>query len=122
MSAIAITRSAVSTTLGSNRTRSRARTVTAIHRRPRSRKQNSPAGRPRADSHFGRDDLLPQFRELLFVFRPYLLFRDFLKSRDICFVDDHALGLEQFLGLGEIVDALGQLPNALLRGAPEFQQ
>src|SRR5216684_7465111 len=71
-------------------------------------------------SNLGRDDFFPHLGELRFVGRPDLVLREPAESLDIGGVDDHALGFEQLLGLGEIVDALGQLTDRLLRGARCF--
>src|ERR1700757_4843986 len=70
----------------------------------------------------GSDDFFPQFRELLLVRWPYLLLRYTAKCLNIGGVDRRPLGLEQFLRLGEIVNALGQLADRRLRGVRSFLQ
>jgi len=59
----------------------------------------------------------PHLGELRLVGGPDLVLREPAEGFDIGGVDRHALGFEQLLGLGDIVDALGQLADRLLRGA-----
>src|SRR5215469_434803 len=114
MSPIASASSAVSTNLGSSRTKRRTLVVIAVDAE-RVRAGGPATMMPRASSDLGRDDLLPQLSVLLLVFGPDLFLCDLFESRDVGVVDSHALGLKQFLGLREVIDALDQLPDALLR-------
>src|SRR6266436_9241746 len=72
--------------------------------RARRRGAYSPGGPLRL---LGVDDLVPELGVLLLVLRPDLLFGDLAERGDVGLVDLHALGLEDLLGLGEVVDALG---------------
>src|SRR5215472_6961647 len=103
MSPIASSNRPVSTIFGNNRTASIARRGAVA------------AACTGETLDLGRDDLFPQVGELLLVRRPYLLLRDMAKCLDIGGVDGHPLRLKQFLCLGEIVDALGQLADCRLR-------
>src|SRR6185312_1244808 len=75
-----------------------------------------------ARSGFGLDDLFPELRELLLVAGPDLVPCDLAEGVDMRLVHSHALGLEQLLGLGEVVDALGVVADALLRLARHIEQ
>src|SRR5689334_22311678 len=70
----------------------------------------------------GVGDQIPHLGVLLVIGGPDPLCRDFAEGFDIGVVDHHALGLEQLLGLLQIVDALGVVADALLRLARDVEQ
>src|SRR5689334_352775 len=64
---------------------------------------------------FRRDDLVPQLAVLLLVRRPDLLLGHLPERGHVGGVDLHAARLEDLLGLGEVVHALGGLADLFLR-------
>src|SRR6185436_15643603 len=62
----------------------------------------------------GVDDLVPHLGVLLLVLGPDLLLGQLAERGDVGLVHLHALGLEDLLGLGEVVHALGGLTDLLL--------
>src|SRR6516162_10253102 len=101
MSAIARINSPVKTNFGARRTTSPS------HPRGSARPLGAGAVMRPAPSHLGSDNLFPHFGELRLVGGPHLLFGDLAEGANIGGVDRHPLGLQQLLGLGEVVDAFG---------------
>src|SRR5438093_9942341 len=83
---------------------------------PRPRRVTAPPALLRAD------DPVPELAVLLLVGRPDLVLGQLAEGRHVGGVHLHALGLEELLGLGQVVDALGQLAHLLLGLAADVHE
>src|SRR5438094_7863879 len=70
----------------------------------------------------GADHAVPELAVLLLVGGPDLLLGHLAEGGHVGGVHLHALGLEELLGLGQVVDALGQLAHLLLGLAADVHE